>query len=231
MTVIGISGYKGSGKDTAADLIADLLNKSFHSKKVSLAYALKKACMEDYGLSKEQCYDQSLKEVAIKSLPLRVSDNYAHHCVKVIYQECRTEEGSSPNLGFRIVGGNVVCHKTGKQLYWTPRALMIFKGSNQRAVDQNYWVRKTIKIIKKDSDTDIFLIPDVRYRNEVFELSRSFGHQFHLLRISGRVPPQSNDPSERDLDGYKFENVIMNNSCIEDLENQLAHFLDARDIF
>lgn len=230
MFVLGISGYKGSGKDTFADMVGEVCSSS-HIRKISLAMPLKKACMEDYGLSRGQCYDQSLKELPILDRPLVVKDGYAKHAMKNIYEECRTADQQKPSSGYRInPDGSVFSHEHGSQLYWTPRALMIFKGSNQRTVDSDYWIKKLKAVVEKDHDSDLFLIPDVRYRNEVESLQNIFGNSFKVVRINGRVEPQSNDPSERDLDDYSFDHYIVNDGGLDDLRQKVTTLMDILEI-
>lgn len=59
MLLIGLGGHMGSGKDTVGDYLRDV--HGFH--KLSFAEPLKAAVMAVFGLTREQVYDQKLKEV------------------------------------------------------------------------------------------------------------------------------------------------------------------------
>ena len=223
MIVLGISGYKRSGKDTFARMIKN--NATEPSKIISLADPLKEACMTDYGLTVDDCYNQEFKELPLFDKPCMVTDSYVAHAFKNIFAECRDSDHKK-SLTYRVSDdGTVWNHETGKQLFWTPRALMIFKGSNQRTVNPNYWFEKTVEFIRYNDDTKIFMIPDVRYINEIESFKKEFGDSFIDIRIDGRAKPESNDASERDLDNYQFSYKISNQGSLEDLESIAQQFI------
>ena len=227
MKVIGISGYKGSGKDEFAKTAQEIVfSKGGEAIVASLATPLKAACMEDYGLTIEQCYKQSEKEKPILTMPVKITDTYSAKAIKNIIDECRTADGKAPSEGYRVIGSSALNQSDGMQLFWTPRALMIFKGSNQRTVSSDYWVAKLCQDLKKYPDVDAVFIPDVRYKNEIKVLSESFGADFSLVRITGRVGPQSNDASERDLDTYDFKNIITNDGTLESFHGLIKNFMN-----
>lgn len=58
LPLIGLAGQKGVGKDT----VADYLVAQMGYQKTAYADPLKEACQSLFGLSREQLYDQSLKE-------------------------------------------------------------------------------------------------------------------------------------------------------------------------
>ena len=55
--IIGITGYKNSGKDTLAEYFID---NGFY--KISFADPLKQACKEIFSFSDDQLYNQNFKE-------------------------------------------------------------------------------------------------------------------------------------------------------------------------
>jgi len=218
--IIGISGWKRSGKDTFATMI-----KNMHTSTsiLSLAAPLKDACMLDYGLSPDECYKQSLKELPLRKLPCRITDKYAAHAFKNVAEECRDMEGNR-GTDYRIVEGYAIQAESGMSLYWTPRALMIFKGSNQRTMNPDYWLDQLCQKVES-TRSSLYLIPDMRYINEADYLASRFGENFVSVRIEGRVETESTDPSERDLDNYKFQWKILNNQGLEELESAAKSFL------
>jgi len=211
--IIGISGWKRSGKDTFAKMIK---NNHAQTRILSLAAPLKEACMLDYGLTVDECYGQEYKELPLQHFPCRITDSYAAHAFKGVAEECRDMDGNRGH-DYRIVEQHVINNETGMPLYWTPRALMIFKGSNQRTLDPDYWLNRLSSTISESNEV-IYLIPDLRYKNEASFMQKQFGDDFISVRVSGRVGTDSADPSERDLDDYGFDWRVENSGTLEELE-------------
>jgi dephospho-CoA kinase len=78
LLLIGVSGRKGSGKDT----IGDYLVKNYGFVRVAFADALKKACKHIFGLTNKQLYDDKSKEIV---------DEYWGHSPREILQKVGTE--------------------------------------------------------------------------------------------------------------------------------------------
>jgi hypothetical protein len=241
MKVLAISGYKRSGKDTAA---AYLVENGY--LRVSFADVLKDMVASEYGIPRNHCDDPEHKEAPILTLPVIPKDDFTLKVANMLFEEFRTENGSraiepyiDPSGAFLGVMGRDVA-----QLYWTPRALCILKGSINRAVDSGYWVNRTIDQInllnktqfKIDDNQDTnytissngskleeskFVISDLRYRSEVEQLKQAFGKNLVTVRINRFEHPSSNDPSERDLDNHKFDITIENTGTLDDLYYKL----------
>jgi hypothetical protein len=85
-------------------------------------------------------------------------------------------------------------------------------GSEKRAVDPEYWVKRAFATIKPD--TDIVLISDVRYRNEADYIKARGGFVIDVQRLNLDGTPwiatdrPADHPSEIDLDGYNFDYYI-----------------------
>jgi hypothetical protein len=208
--------------------------------RAAFADVLKDMVANEYNIPRSHCDDPEFKEAPILTLPVIPKDDFTLMIAKMMYKEFRTEDGR-PAMDFHVdPSGAFLGLITSKgfltegvrpvQLYWTPRALCILKGSTNRAVDSSYWVGRTIENINslmdpgtEESDDHKFVISDLRYRSEVEQLRQAFGKDLITVRINRFDECQSTDPSERDLDNYKFDVVIENKSSLEDLYKQLEN--------
>lgn len=229
MKVIAISGWKRSGKDTAANY---LVNNGYI--RAAFADVLKDMVAAEYGIPRSHCDDPEHKEAPILTLPVIPKDTFTLMIAKMMFREFRTASGHPP-MDYHIdVSGAFlgVLGRDAQQLYWTPRALCILKGSVNRAVDSAYWVGRTIFNIQdqmhptvqryQDVGTaDKFVISDLRYQSEVSQLREAFGANLITVRVNRFDDCQSQDPSERDLDNAKFDIVIENKGSLDDLYKKL----------
>jgi hypothetical protein len=113
--LVTLSGYKGSGKDT----VADILVKENGFVRVALADPLKDMASELFEVPRQNFDLRYWKERSISYYPVHSTDLDSDRIQSVVNRELA--------LG-----------------YWTPRALVIALGSVMRAVDPNYWVRKIL---------------------------------------------------------------------------------------
>ena len=219
--VLALSGFKQSGKDTAADYLIE-----YHSfTRSAFADVLKDMAATEYGVSRSSMDDPTLKEAAIEYLPVSPKDDFSLHLCKYLFKEFRTINGHQvqdyhidPSGAFMGVSGRTV-----EQLYWTPRALCILKGSVNRTVTSDYWVAMTIKKIE-DSPNKCHVITDMRYRNELNQLREHFGSQLTTVRIDRFDSTDSTDPSENDLTGSQFDVTITNRGTLEEFTDKLREF-------
>lgn len=226
MRVIAFSGWKKSGKDTAAE---HLIAKG--AFRTAFADALKNMASEEYDVPLEYFFNPELKEVPLLQYPVKITDNFIRGVCELLKDEFRTKTGKKPaNLAIRlpidVAGkfGNLVCADTGDQVYWTARCLSIFKGSGNRSVDGYYWNNRTAKEIKK-SDASLVVVTDLRFKTEAEFLKKTFPDLL-LIRINRFETVDSQDPSERDLDDYEgFDHIIKNDGSIEDLHKKIEELL------
>lgn len=227
MRVIAISGWKQSGKDTAA---AHLINKHNYLR-TAFADNLKDMVAKEYDIPREHCDDPEYKERPILHLPVTPKDSFSLAVSEIMLKELRTASGERP-VGFNIdVSGaflGVNKRNIVEQLYWTPRALCILKGSVNRAVTSDYWVQSIVNKINKvkraDAPGDVcygFVISDLRYKSEVEQLRQAFGKDLITVRVNRFNTVESSDPSERDLDNATFDVVIENRSSLENFLKQV----------
>lgn len=196
--IIGLSAWKGSGKDTASDLLV----KEFKFKKVSFASTLKDMVAEQYDISRNSLDDQNLKEVPLFQFPVNPQDAFSKMIADFLQKEFKADEKG--------------------RLFWTPRALAILEGSVKRSVNAAYWTSRALGQIKPG---DLVIISDLRYKSEAAQIrgyANAIGQKSFLIRINRFDEPPSSDPSERDLDNYQgFDAVIENRGTLEEFQEKL----------
>lgn len=142
--IIGVIGFKRSGKDTFADYFVGLC--SF--KKYSFAKPLKDGVMAFFGWTEPQMNDPVLKE------------------------EIDEFWGISPRQALQWVGTDAM----RKAL---PEAYPLFK----QVTDNNIWVKRFERTVSINPGVD-FVIPDVRFQNEVDAIRKQGGLIIRLHRQS-----------------------------------------------
>ena len=241
MKVIAISGWKRSGKDT----IAQQLIEAHGFKRVAFADPLKDMVSKEYNIPRNHCDDPEFKEAPILHLPLNPKDKFGVELAKIIYKECRTEDGKIPYdyhvdqagtfLGLIDYSSIFTERAAVGQLYWTPRALCILKGSVNRTVQSDYWLAKAINDIKVEQSLENnimtnpkqlnFVISDLRYKSELTQLRQAFGKELVTVRVNRFDDCNSQDASERDLDNAKFDVIIENKGTLEELLNKVKELV------
>lgn len=137
MSLICLSGWRQSGKDTSAEYLV----REFGYVRLSFADKLKEMVAEQYCIPLSWTHDPALKEKAIETMPVLAGDKFSVEIHKL--------------LGPELSSG-----------FWTPRALCILEGSMKRSVNANYWTRKVLGEITQDPSRN-YVISDLRYRTEV----------------------------------------------------------------
>lgn len=229
MRVYAISGYKRSGKDTSADILV----KDYNYMRVAFADVLKDMVAKEYGIPREHCDDPKFKEAPIMHLPVTPKDDFSRMLCNFMVKEFRDITGNMPMEAYLDPSGAFlgVMGRHAAQLYWTPRALCILKGSSNRAVTSQFWTEQAINKINNEihnSPTGLptgFVISDLRYRSEVEQLRLAFGKDLTTIRINRSIN-LSADPSEVDLDTHVFDYVIDNTGTIEDLKIKLEEIIN-----
>lgn len=133
-----ISGWRNSGKDTAADHLV----RKHGFIKLSFAGALKDMVAEQYGVPRHYFDDRELKEKALLQFPLHDKDGFTKQVNGIMCSEMAEHDGA---------------------LYHTPRSLCILEGSIKRSVDPNYWVKRATRNLDPNKN---YVISDWRYCSE-----------------------------------------------------------------
>lgn len=113
------------------------------------------------------------------------------------------------------------------------RNLLQFVGTKKvREYKNTFWVDRTCDLIDifKD-DYDWFLIPDVRFRNEIYTTMSRFPDYVINVRVirlnfdNGLTEKQKQHQSETDLDSFNFDYYIVSYSGLGYLEKEVDIFI------
>jgi hypothetical protein len=226
MGVICFSGWKGSGKDECAKYLIENHNAS----RVALADPLKDSVAFEFSIARTSLDDPKLKESPILHLPVDPKDAYSKMIAEFLFREFRNKDGKQPtDFGYwnRAFQGTFSADEPG-QLYWTPRALAILKGSTNRSVTSSYWTEQAFGDMEaklKENPNSLITVTDVRYRSELAQFKERFGDKVVFARVNRFNESPSQDPSERDLDGAKFDFYVDNTGSLSYLHGQLVAIL------
>ena len=227
MKVIAISGWKRSGKDTAAERLI----KNHGAERVAFADPLKNMVAKEYDIPRSHCDDPEFKEKPILHLPVIPKDAFTLNLANFLFREFRDASGNIPMEPYVDPSGAFlgVMGRNVAQLYWTPRALCILKGSVNRTVRSDFWVAQAVKDIKTSykvaldmegtpgyTPNTTYVISDLRYNSELGQLRQAFGKDLITVRVNRFETCTSTDPSERDLDNSKFDVVLDNKGTLEE---------------
>ena len=210
-----MSGYKQSGKDTAAKYLIE--SKGYERR--AFADSLKDDVAKFLGLSRSAMDDSNLKEKAIPECPVRAFDPFSKMTNEFLAKEFRTLDGEqaistewlNSTLFAVDLDGSYIDHK---KLFWTPRAACIFIGSVGRAFDSDHWVDRALPL---SNTTGNIVVSDFRYKSEYDRVVEMFGsYNVKTVRIDRFDTINSTDPSERNLDDFDFDLRIENKGTLEE---------------
>lgn len=191
---IGLCGFKGAGKDTAADYLVS----KYGYTKISLADPLKRACQSIFGFPAEHLWgSSSLREVPDERYVfsgLDPVDGTPLH--KVSIDTARFWQRESDGEFF--------------PQFVTPRLALQSLGTEWgRRLNSNLWVSACLNHIRQ-TDNPRHAISDVRFVNELTAIRAAGGIVVRLLRGERT----SNHPSELELESIpldSFNYVVSNN--------------------
>jgi len=218
MKVIAISGWKRSGKDT----LAEFLVKDFNFRRIGFADPLKDMVAQEYDIPRDHLDNPSYKEAPLTQYPVDPKDDFSKKMTDIMFGEFRNLQGKKSNHG-----SFVSSKLAGEKLYWTPRALAILKGSVNRSVASDYWVRTAVNKIAFDTThpEQLYVISDLRYKSEMALLRAFFGDNLVTIRVNRFTHSESTDPSERDLDDAQFDHVIENKGTLDEFLTKFKSLL------
>jgi hypothetical protein len=108
---------------------------------------------------------------------------------------------------------NLVGWDKAKQEPQVRRLLQDLGISARDLIDENIWV--TAALGNVDSDQRV-VVTDVRFENEAMMIKIMGGQLWRVKRIG--VGPVNDHVSESELDGYKMDQIFVNNGTLGDLE-------------
>jgi len=194
--VVGVTGFAGSGKDTFADYLVE----HYGFTKISLSYPLKKVCGEIFDFTEQQLWGSSKhREIPDERY---VFSGKCPSC----HSKCRSREESRDWYCFSC--------DTSYGQYITPRLALQTLGTEWgRTLFEDIWVDMTLREIQK-SGSGRWVIPDVRFHNELNKLRTHGTHLVRLLRGEQRFA----HPSEAEMATMTpdmFDAVLDNTSTID----------------
>ena len=108
---------------------------------------------------------------------------------------------------------NLVGWDAAKQEPQVRRLLQDLGNSARKTIDENVWV--TLALGNIDVNQRV-VITDVRFENEAIMIKFMGGQLWRVKRVG--VGPVNDHVSESELEGYKVDQIFVNNGTIEDLE-------------
>lgn len=200
ITVILLSGWKRSGKDTAAHY----LEESYNIKRFALADPLKEFVCSKYNMDMSY-FSDAKKDKWLPMKPVLPSQDK----FSVIVKEFLIDEF--------VTSGQAGDHNK----YFTPRTLAILEGSLMRVINPNHWVDTLHKKII-DSGQQTVVISDWRLINEYERLCYLFGESnIVTIRVNRFEDIETKNETERQLDNFNFKHTIANTGSLDALFTEL----------
>lgn len=200
--ILGFCGKKGSGKDTAAEV---LLDKGW--ARVSFADPLKDICAAVFGLKPAKFHHPEFKDIEFTE-PLVLNEEHADNLLTALSGVVYSHQHAA------LVKELVV----DKQIK-TARELLQFIGTDviRNAYSKTYWVDLAESKLKDWTERGVNVVfTDVRFKDEM-EMIKDNGGQ--VLQIKRNIDPVDNHSSE--MIDFKVDSVIENNGAIHELHNTI----------
>lgn len=207
--LITMLGYKGSGKDTTADIFVRYLeSKGYMVKRHAFADPLKTFLSELFDLDKDYYfYNQDVKEVrCIVDVPER---DYLLHFDEFSEQDY-LESFYEKMEKFRIVDN-------GNKYFVSPRELMQVVGTDVfRTHDENYWLKRCPTTNKNE----VLIVTDARFPNEVEFTIHNNGVVVKVQRDNQSTNTDTHE-SEKYIDKLHYDcKIHTTGTCLKELEEK-----------
>ena len=168
------------------------------------------------------------KDTAARAIYDLVSESYFNiqcQCISLAY-EVKKEVCKKNNLNFKRM-------MSDDKYKCENRYFLIKEGQEQRKIEPTVWCRKMVENLTIDNDKElsIFLIPDLRFKNELEYLKKSFDRTYHIHITASKEAMASRigidhfskwfelitDESERELILGTTINPLLNDEIVPDL--------------
>lgn len=197
LTVIGLTGLAGCGKDT----VAGMLRAHCSAHALAFADALRAEiadafCLETIFLTRRDTKEQPLPALALTNCTDRafVDRMLVHYA-----------SGMGP--------GGIEGERLSLAAPRSPRQIMQWWGTEyRRSQDTGYWISKahqTVSWLSKTAQADLVVLTDVRFVNEA-NLVRRWGGQIWQIKRPGLALAHGAHQSEVTGDHYAPDAVIVN---------------------
>lgn len=209
LTVIGLTGLAGAGKDT----VADLLRTHCGARTLAFADALRTEIADAFCLEELFLTRRATKELPLPALALNNCTDRAFVDRMVVHHMQTGKPINNPNAPR------------------SPRQIMQWWGTEyRRAQNDAYWVshaHQHMQWLSKSQHADLVVLSDVRFVNEA-NLVRRWGGQIWQIKRPGLGLAHGAHASEVTGDHYAPDAVIVNAHDIRHLQAQVLSVWAAR---
>lgn len=185
MKLVGFSGRKQSGKDSAIDFLRNVHRDCGPIVRYAFGDKLKDICMEMFGLTSDQCYG---------------TDQQKNTFTEILWQDMPHYE-------------LLVNPRTGPMT--AREFMQVFGSDIMRKIFNNVWVKALMFHIDEvetgwygDIIPSYGFIADVRFPNEVKAIHDRGGKVYRFTR---NIDPNDTHKSETELDNYEGWDGVINN--------------------
>lgn len=218
MSLIGISGKKGSGKSTVARLLRNIIVEHEKKQIEVRAYADK---MKDIVCMLIGCEQWQLEDPQFKETPL--GENWRVYYKRtpmehIVGEVPRQVFGTEEEARASYMTGNAVTEMMSDAIVTshvlTPRSLLQLLGTEfgRRLVHPDLWINALFADYKDPQPN--WIIADVRFENEAEAIKNRSGI---VIRVDDQRTYGDTHDSETALDSYEFDTRILNNGSKKEL--------------
>lgn len=222
-TLIGFNGKKGSGKDTAGEILSQLTNIPTYA----LANPLKIICSELFGFTDNDIHGtaketiQEFQLVSWKDKLITLSRDYFGELADEISNDILIDDFYKivllPNLRSENEDMQSALVRT------SPRNILQLFGTNfARRIDKEVWIKLADKAYEQSG---ALIITDVRFNNEAKWIKSKNGLIVNLLRDKVENSGDTHS-SEAGIDKELIDIKIDNNGPLEELRNSVELLLE-----
>jgi hypothetical protein len=216
--LIGLSGKIGSGKDTAADFIEEIISNDSTGfpifKTIRFADKVKEIVALILGISINELEDRDFK-----NKPL--GPDWTHWKVTTASGSVQLFDNQLSATLFSEASHNSILEISEL----TPRDLLILVGteSGRKLIHPNIWVNITKRECQSYLNKGyIVFVPDVRFENELDALESIGGIIIRINReVSDAIHSAKVNDSETSLDHYPFKWTIANTGSLNEFKQSI----------
>lgn len=208
MTIIGVSGFAGSGKDTFGAHLA----KKYNFEPYALAKPLKEICRLVFDFSEEQLYGSSSKRN--EPDPRYLFSGVCPTC----HQKCA---GPANGPGTEVPMWKCFKCEALYHLYVTPRLALQTLGTEWgRTLYDPIWAETATRTMQRSVGKDPrFVVTDVRFRNEV-DILREAGAKLVRLKRGSQAFAHPSEAEMAAMPDELFDFVIDNQTTLDFLYSE-----------
>lgn len=216
--IVGILGFAGSGKDTAARFLVE-----HGGVPIGFADALKRMVRDLFKFNDEQMWgSQAVKEAVDRRYPREHTFDDTGKCAccgvsLAAHQRDHYNCYLTPRYAMQIFGT-----EAGRHCYpalWIDKAIEV-----AHCIEQGFGYRREFGAWAGAVGRErIAVFIDCRFKNEVAAIQRAGGRVYRLIRPNMEAPP-FNHPSETEqleIPDDKLQGVINNDGTLEDLKEKV----------